>query len=321
MEAGFIGLGNVGAKLAGSLLRNGIPLQVHDLDAGLVRDLVAQGAAPGGSPAAMMRACDVVITSLPSPAASAAVMDEMLPEMGPGKIWLEMSTTDADEIERLGALVEAVGAMAVECPVSGGCHRAATGNISIFAGGPRPAVDAVMPLLTRLGRRILHTGALGTASRLKVMTNYLATVHLVALCEALTVMKAAGVDLGVTYEAIRISSGTSFVHETESQLILSGARDVSFTMDLVMKDVGLFQRLAEAGGVRLELSPLLIEIVADGQRRYGARAQSDRLVERLEEATGLQVLADGFPMVLTDDEPEAEGYEIRRPVRAQAVAG
>jgi 3-hydroxyisobutyrate dehydrogenase len=65
------------------------------------------------------------------------------------------------------------------------------------------------------------------------MTNYLATVNLVSLCEAMTVMKAAGIDLATTYEAIRISSGTSFVHETESQLILSGSRDVNFTMDLV----------------------------------------------------------------------------------------
>lgn len=311
MKTGFIGLGNVGGKLAGSLLRNGIPLRVHDLDAALVGDFVVRGAADGGSPAEMMRECDVVITCLPSPAASAAVVTEMLPEIGPGKIWMEMSTTDADEILRIGAEIEAVGGLAVECPVSGGCHRADTGNISIFAGGPRSAVEAVMPLLKHLGRRILHTGELGTASRLKVMTNYLATVHLVSLCEALTTMKAAGLDLATAYEAIRISSGTSFVHETESQLILSGSRDVSFTMDLVMKDIGLFQKLAETHGVPLEISPLLIGIIADGQRRYGDRAQSDRIVERLEDATGLKILADGFPKTLVDDEPEEEGYEIR----------
>jgi 3-hydroxyisobutyrate dehydrogenase len=230
-----------------------------------------------------------------------------------------MSTTDADEILRIGAEVAATGGMAVECPVSGGCHRADTGNISIFAGGPRPAVEAVMPLLKHLGRRILHTGDLGTASKLKVMTNYLATVHLVALCEALATMKAAGLDLATTYEAIRISSGTSFVHETESQLILSGSRDVNFTMDLVQKDIGLFQKLAEVNGVPLEVSPLVIDIMADGQRRYGARAQSDRIIERLEEATGLSILADGFPSELIDDEPEEEGYEIVRPA-ARAVA-
>ena len=312
MTTGFIGLGNVGGKLAGSLVRNGVPLMVHDLDDALVADFTARGAEAGGSPAEMMRACDTVITCLPSPAASAVVVGQMLPEMGPGKIWMEMSTTDADEILRLGAEVAATGGVAVECPVSGGCHRADTGNISIFAGGPRSAVEAVMPLLKHLGRRILHTGDLGTASRLKVMTNYLATVHLVSLCEALTVMKAAGLDLATTYEAIRISSGTSFVHETESQLILSGSRDVNFTMDLVMKDIGLFQKLADQGGVPLELSPLLIDIMADGQRRYGARAQSDRIIERLEEATGLSILADGFPTVLVDDEPEEEGYEVTR---------
>jgi 3-hydroxyisobutyrate dehydrogenase len=320
MKTGFVGLGNVGGKLAGSLLRNGIDLQVHDLDPALVADFVARGAVAGGSPLEMMRACNVVITCLPSPAASAAVVAEMLPAMGPGKIWMEMSTTDADEVLRLAAEVEATGGTAVECPVSGGCHRAATGNISIFAGGPRSSVEAVMPLLTHLGRRILHTGDLGTASKLKVMTNYLATVHLVALCEALTTMKAAGLDLATTYDAIRISSGTSFVHETESQLILSGSRDVNFTMDLIMKDIGLFQKLADAGGVPLEVSPLLIEIMADGQRRYGDRAQSDRIIERLEEATGLSILADGFPTELVDDEPEEQGYEIvARGARAAAA--
>ncbi|MGY6534645.1 MAG: NAD(P)-dependent oxidoreductase [Pararhodobacter sp.] len=313
MKVGFIGLGNVGGKLAGSLLRNSITLQVHDLDPALVAAFLARGAQAGGSPAAMMRACDTVITCLPTPAASAAVVAEMLPEIRPGKIWMEMSTTDADEIQRLGAEVAETGGTAVECPVSGGCHRADTGNISIFAGGPRPAVEAVMPLLKHLGRRILHTGDLGTASRLKVMTNYLATVHLVALCEALTTMKAAGLDLATTYEAIRISSGTSFVHETESQLILSGSRDVNFTMDLVQKDIGLFQKLAEVNGVPLEVSPLIIAIMADAQRRYGARAQSDRIIERLEQATGLSILADGFPRELIDDEPEEEGYEVIRP--------
>ena len=320
MKTGFIGLGNVGGKLAGSLMRNGIGVRVHDLDPALVAGFVERGAEAGGTPAEMMRACDVVITCLPSPAASALVMEEMLPEIGPGKIWMEMSTTDADEILRLGAEVAARGGRAVECPVSGGCHRADTGNISIFAGGPRDAVEAVMPLLKHLGRRVLHTGDLGTASKLKVMTNYLATVHLVALCEALTTMKAAGLDLATTYEAIRISSGTSFVHETESQLILSGSRDVNFTMDLVQKDIGLFQKLADTGGVPLEVSPLVIEIMSDGQRRYGARAQSDRIIERLEEATGLSILAEGFPTELVDDEPEEEGYEVVRPATRGVAA-
>ena len=91
---------------------------------------------------------------------------------------MEMSTTDAAEVRRLADLVTSRGGAAVECPVSGGCHRADTANISIFAGCDRATFERVLPLLTRLGRRVLHTGEIGTASTLKVMTNYLATANL-----------------------------------------------------------------------------------------------------------------------------------------------
>lgn len=310
MQVGFIGLGSVGGKLAGSLKRNGVDLMVHDLDAGAVADFVARGAKAGGDPAAMMRDCYVVITCLPSPAASAAVVDAMLPEVRDGKIWMEMSTTDAAEILRIAPLIEAQGGRVAECPVSGGCHRADTGNISIYMSGTRDVFDVVFPLLTKMGRRVLHTGPLGAASTLKVMTNYLATTHLLALCESLTVMRAAGVDLAVAYEAIAVSSGNSFVHETESQLILSGSRDVNFTLDLIQKDVGLFQAIADRNKVPLEISPKIIEMLTEGQRVLGHAAQSDRMIELLEAATGLSVRADGFPQELIDDEPEEPGYEV-----------
>ena len=234
----------------------------------------------------------------------------MLPFVGSGKIWLEMSTTDAKEVKNLAGLIVAAGGEAVDCPVSGGCHRADTGNISIYAGCTRETFEKVLPILSHMGRRILHVGDVGTASLLKVMTNYLATANLITVCEALTVMKAAGLDMGMTYEAIAMSSGTSFVHETESQLILSGSRDVNFTMDLVQKDIGLFQKIADEHDVPLEVSPLIIDIISDGQKRYGARAQSDRIIERLEEATGLKILATGFPSELIDGEPEERGKEV-----------
>ena len=313
MKVGFIGLGNVGAKLAGSLLRNGIDLSVHDLDPAAVEGFTARGAGSADSPAALARQCEIVITCLPSPAACAEVVtgpDGLTRSLGPGKTWIEMSTTDAAEMARLAEIVRATGADIAECPVSGGCHRAATGNISIFAGTDRATFDRILPLLTILGRRVLHTGEIGTASKLKVMTNYLATANLLSLCEALAVMGAEGLDLATTYEAIRISSGTSFVHETESQLILNGSRKIDFTMDLVLKDIGLFQALADASGVPLDLSPKLIEIFEDGARRYGARAQSDDIVRRLEEATGLDLTAPGFPAELIDDEPEERGAEV-----------
>jgi len=310
MKIGFIGLGNVGGKLAGSLLRNGFDLTVHDLDQDLVASFVQRGARAALNPLSMMQECDAVITCLPSPAASAIVVEEMLPAIDASKIWMEMSTTDESEVKRLAALVKEKGGSAMECPVSGGCHRADTGNISIFAGCDRATFERMLPTLTTLGRRVLHTGDIGTASVLKVMTNYLATANLLTCCEALVTMKAAGVDMNTTYEAMKISSGTSFVHETESQLILNGSRDVSFTMDLVKKDIGLFQKIAENANVPLEISPLMVQIFDDGIARFGDRELSPNIIRRLEEATGLSISAPGFPSELTDDEPEEAGYEV-----------
>ncbi len=322
MKTGFIGLGNVGGKLAGSLLRNSVDLTVLDLDKSVAQPFIDKGASWGDTPKAMAESCELLITCLPSPAASAAVLEDtdgLIAGLSTGKIWAEMSTTDQAEVLRLGEKVQAMDAHAVDCPVSGGCHRAATGNISIFAGCERPVFDRMLPVLTKLGRRVLHTGELGSASVLKVLTNYLATANLLTLCEALVTAKKAGMDLATTYEAVRISSGNSFVHETESQVILNGSRDINFTMDLVLKDIGLFQSIAERSGVELEISPLLIKIMQDGQERYGPREWSPNIIKRLEEAAGVSVLAEGFPAEMVDDEPEEPGYEVVPKGRAKPL--
>ncbi len=313
VRVGFVGLGNVGGKLAGSLRRGGVPLVVRDLDPSAAQPFLDEGAAWAGSPRELAEQCDVVITCLPSPSASAAVMEDddgVLAGLRAGTVWMEMSTTDDAEVRRLGRRVVERGGEAADCPVSGGCHRAATGNISILVGGERATFERVLPILTVLGRRVLHTGPLGSASILKVVTNYLATANLISLTEALVTARAAGMDMNTTYEAIRISSGNSFVHETESQVILNGSRDISFTMDLVLKDIGLFQSIADRHGVPLELNPAMVRIFEDGAGRYGDREWSPNIIRRLEDATGLSVLADGFPAELVDDEPESAGAEI-----------
>lgn len=313
MKIGFIGLGNVGAKLAGSLQRNGFELVVRDLDRSAAEALLAGGAAWADSPAELARSADLIITCLPSPAAVSEVMeveDGVIAGLGPGKTWLEMSTTDESEVRRLAVLVEAAGAVPLDGPVSGGCHRAATGNIAIFVGGDRAAFEAALPALTVMGRRILHTGPLGSASVLKVVTNYLCSVHLVALGEAMMVASKAGMDLATAFEAIRISSGNSFVHETESQVILNGSYNINFTMDLVVKDMGLFDGLAKRLEVPLEVSPMVLDIFKDGQARYGERAWSSMIVKRLEDACATELRAPGFPEEIVDDESEEPGYEV-----------
>jgi len=313
MKIGYIGLGNVGAKLATSLLRKGFDVTVLDVEPAAMRPLQQVGARIADNARSLAENNDIVITCLPSPRISAEVLeadDGVLAGLAPGKIWLEMSSTDVADLKRLGQLVEAKGADALDCPVSGGCHRAATGNIAIFVGGRREAFERVIPLLTAMGRNVLHTGELGTASIMKVATNYLAGVQLISTGEAFMVAKKAGVDLGVAYEAIRISSGNSFVHETEGQLILNGSYNINFTMDLEVKDLSLFDELGKAYEVPLELSPLCVEIMKDGLRRYGPRVWSSMVVKRLEDDCGVDLRAPGFPEYLTDNESEQIGTEV-----------
>ena len=313
MRIGFIGLGNVGAKLAGSLLRNGFDLTVLDTDVQQMQHLLDSGAKQAVNGKDLAQNNDVIITCLPSPVVSAQVMESeegVLEGLSEGKIWLEMSSTDADEIRRLGEQVASKGAIPLDCPVSGGCHRAATGNIAIFAGGERAAFEKVLPLLTVVGRNVLHTGELGTASILKVATNYLAGVQLISTGEAFMVAKKAGIDLAVAYDAIRISSGNSFVHETEGQLILNGSYNINFTMDHEVKDLTLFDDLGKKYDVPLELSPLCVEIMRDGLKRYGSRAWSSSVVKRLEDDCDMDLRAPGFPAELTDSEAELAGAEV-----------
>ncbi|WP_256997763.1 NAD(P)-dependent oxidoreductase [Candidatus Pelagibacter communis] len=313
MKIGFIGLGNVGGKLAGSLLRNNFDLTVRDLDETLTNSLKDLGAKVAKSPKELAEQSDLIITSLPSPEVSAEVMeseDGILNGLSEKKIWLEMSTTDENEVKRLGKKVIEKKAIPLDGPVSGGCHRAATGNIAIFVGGERKAFEKILPALTVMGRKILHTGELGTASVLKVITNYLASTHLVALGEAWTVAKKSNLDLAKTYKGIAISSGNSFVHETESQVILNGSYNINFTMDLVLKDTSLFDNLAKKLNAPLEISPQIVEIFKDGQKKYGSRAWSSMIVKRMEDLNNINFRANGFPDELVDNEPEEKGYEI-----------
>ena len=313
MKVGFIGLGNVGGKLAGSLLRNNFDLTVRDLDKNLTQSFKDLGATVANSAKELAEQVDLIITCLPSPKICAEVMeaeDGVISGLSENKIWLEMSTTDEAEIKRISKKIIEKKAIPLDGPVSGGCHRAATGNIAIFVGGERKAFEKILPALTVMGRKILHTGELGSATVLKVITNYLASVHLVALGEAWTVAKKSNLDLAKAYKGIAVSSGNSFVHETESQVILNGSYNINFTMDLVLKDTGLFDDLAKKLGAPLEISPKVVEIFKDGQKKYGSRAWSSMIVKRMEDLNNIDFRAKGFPEELIDNEPEEKGYEI-----------
>tara|TARA_Y100001958_G_C21164731_1_gene497813 strand:+ start:54 stop:995 length:942 start_codon:yes stop_codon:yes gene_type:complete len=313
MKIGFIGLGNVGSKLAGSLLRNKFDLTVKDINKSLTENFKKKGAKVTDNAKELAEQTDLIITCLPSPEICAEVMESengVIDGLSKNKIWLEMSTTDESEVKRLGKLVSNKKAFPLDGPVSGGCHRANTGNIAIFVGGDRKSFEKIMPMLTTMGRKILHTGELGSASILKVITNYLASVHLAALGEAWLIARKSNLNLNKTFKGIAASSGNSFVHETESQVILNGSYNINFTMDLVKKDMSLFDQLSKKFKTPLEISPFILDIFKDAEKKYGSRAWSSMVVKRLEDKFKINFRSPGFPNELVDTEKEEKGYEI-----------
>ncbi len=295
MRYGYIGLGNLGGHLAMSLIRAGFAVTVHDREARLGERHVKAGATWADSAADVAANSDVVLTCLPSPSICEAVLTDCLSGMRPGSVWIENSTLGRDEIQRLAALAEAKGIRVLEAPVTGGVHLAAQGVITVLAAGDKALFDEQMPTLKAIGDQIFHMGPIGSAAVIKVITNMLAFIHLVADGEALMLAKRGGIDLAQAWAAIKASSGTSFVHETEGQLILNGSYDIAFTMDLALKDLGFAMNFSKEFGVPLDLASLTNETFVKGKAAYGGTAQSTQIVKLLEDALGTDLRAAGFP--------------------------
>jgi 3-hydroxyisobutyrate dehydrogenase len=292
---GFIGLGHLGRHLAVNLVRGGFDVTVHDLRRESADAVLAAGAHWAESVAALAAGCDALITCLPSPAATAAVLDQALPVMKPGSTWLEMSTNDFAQIERLAtrAAERQIGTLA--CPVTGGVHRAEAGDITVLVGGTQQLFSAHEPALKAMGGRVIHLGGIEQAAVTKVVTNMLAFIHLIAAGEALMLCAKAGVDLRAAFAAIAASSGNSFVHETESQVILNGSYDIGFTMDLACKDAGFAVEFGRRFGVPLRLAGVMEQTFIEGRAKYGGEAWSSMIVKLLEDAVGTPLRAPGFP--------------------------
>ena len=298
---GFIGLGELGAHLAANLLRAGFQLTVHDLNRAAAEPLISAGATWASSPSATAAACDSLITCLPSPAATQAVMQECgaLAAIKPSGTWIEMSTTDAHALQALAEQAQQCGVQVLEAPVTGGVHKAAAGKITVLVGGDENAYQDHLSAFQAMGGPVFYMGALGQASIIKVITNMLAFIHLVAAGEALMLAKRGGLDLRQAFEAIRASSGNSFVHETESQVILNGSYDIAFTMDLVCKDIGFATQMGREFGVPIKLAGLVEQLFIEARQRYGGGAWSPMVVKLLEDALGEELRAPGFPARLS----------------------
>jgi 3-hydroxyisobutyrate dehydrogenase len=295
MRYGYIGLGNLGGHIAASLQRAGFQIVINDIDKTLAERHIKAGATWAATPKELAAQVDHVITCLPSPAVSEKVLTSVLEGLKPGGTWIENSTLGRDEMQRLAAMAEAKGIRVLEAPVTGGVHLAARGEITVLVGGDIDLFEQHKPALQAIGNKMFHMGPIGTAAIIKVITNMLAFIHLVADAEALMLAKRGGLDLGQAWAAIAASSGTSFVHETEGQLILNGSYDIAFSMDLALKDLGFAMNFGREFGVPLDLASMTNQTFVKGKAAYGGAAQSTQIAKLLEDALGTDLRAAGFP--------------------------
>jgi 3-hydroxyisobutyrate dehydrogenase len=229
-------------------------------------------------------------------------MHEAFPAMRAGGTWIEMSTNDFSAIEALAARGRDLGIATLACPVTGGVHRAQSGDITVLVGGPLDILELHRAALHAMGGRVIHVGGIEQAAVTKVVTNMLAFIHLIAAGEGLMLCAKAGVDLHTAFSAIAASSGTSFVHETESQVILNGSYDIGFTMDLACKDAGFALDFGRRFGVPLRLAGVMEQTFIEGRAKYGGTAWSSMIVKLLEDAVGMPLRAPGFPARLGPDD-------------------
>jgi 3-hydroxyisobutyrate dehydrogenase len=300
-KIGFIGLGSLGEGLCNSLVTAGYQVTVNDLNKSLATRLLKAGALWSDSTADTCKNADVVITVLPSPSISRRVVEGpggVFENLKAGGTWIEMSTTDMDDLLRLSEVAKSKGIKVLECPVTGGVHLANSGEITVLVGGEEATFQGVEDILKTIGGEIIYMGKMGNASVVKVVTNMLAFIHLIAAGEAMMLPAKYGVDPDATYRAIRASSGNSFVHETESKLVLSGSYNVKFTMDLACKDLGLVNGIAEKLGVPLELGSMAQQIFRRARGLMGGNAQSPEVVRMIEQACDLELRAPGYPTEL-----------------------
>ena len=297
MKIGLIGLGHLGLPVGKNLLKAGYQLIVNDLRPAAAVPLLELGASWAGSAQQLGQQVGVVITVLPSPAAVTAVVEGengLLGGLAPGSTWIDTSTNDAQELQRLAAVCADQGIAVLECPVTGGIPKAHAGTITAFVSGRREVFAANLPVIQAYAGDIHYLGPLGSASVAKVVTNMLAFIHLWALGEGLMLGRRAGLEVGALFESIKASCGNSFVAETEGPEILNGSYDYGFTLALAAKDANLAYELGRQYGVPLEMGSLVEQILLRAKSKYGDDAWSTQVVKLLEDDLGTDLRAAGY---------------------------
>lgn len=270
---GFVGLGNMGRPMALRLAKAGYALRLTDARPEVAREVAAEtGGIACDSLAELGPGLDAVVLMLPDgKTVRRVVVEEGLAGRLPrGSVLIDMGSCEPGGTARLGEELAAAGIDVVDAPVSGGVPRAHTGELMIMAGGSADAVERCRPLLSAMGNRISLTGPLGSGQAMKALNNFVSAVGLIATCEAVVIGRRFGLDPQVIAEVLNGSTGKNNTTEHKlRQFILSGTFASGFSLDLMVKDLGIAAGVAHEAGVRTLFADQCVEMWRAAQQALG----------------------------------------------------
>ena len=294
---GLIGLGAVGGRLAARLLGRFGMLAVLDRDEEQVARACARGARAEADARNLGSACEVVLLSLPSPAAVREVMEGprgLLAGVREGAIVVDTSTLDPDSSVEWAGRTEACGAFYLDAPITcsvtpgGGTAAAACGELTFLVGGPRQAFDSVRDVLETLGRRFHHLGPPGSGSVMKLVSNHISGIQTLAIAEALNLAEACGFPAERTLEICTDTVAGSYVLESIVRERLEGsAEHTHFAIELMAKDHRLAEALAREHGIELPMNRGALALCEEMCAAGYARRDNVASVEYMKKRNGL----------------------------------
>ena len=288
LAIGFIGLGVMGAPMAGHLARAGHSLTLLDANADTARDLAATlGAKAVVTPAEVAARSDIVITMLPN---GSVVQQVALGEQGllqalrPGALLLDTSSSEPWLTQATGAALAAVGVTMVDAPVSGAAWGADEANLVFMVGGDAADLARVRPLLDLMGRAVFHLGGLGSGHAMKCLNNLITAMTFSATAEGLVIGKRYGLDPAAMVDVLNESTGMSWISQNHiAQRVLSRSFDDPFKLELMLKDVAIANTLARETGSSVPIAGLGQQLWQAAARAAGPGASVSELVRWVEQ--------------------------------------
>ena len=282
-SVGFIGIGTMGREMVRNLLKAGHVVRAFDVVEAAIAAVVSEGAVGARNPADAARGCDIVITMLPDTPYVEAVIygeDGLLKSPPAGRLIVDMSTISPVAVRRIHADLQRAGISFIDAPVSGGPLGAKNGALSIMAGGEAEAFAKAEPFFRAMGTTITHVGASGAGQTVKLCNQLICGINIQAICEALALGRASGVDLDLLRRVLLGGSASSWMLDKLGPAMIGGDAGAGFRIDLMLKDLRLVQEHAQALNVPLPGTALVTSQYVDA-RAHGEGANGNQALFRV----------------------------------------